>query len=91
MLSIIWYIIFNVMAGVRTLPADMKELPKAFKVSRTSASREAYVPGALTAFVTGSITAIGGAWNALIIAEYFSVQNTNGTTHKTCALKWGRE
>ena len=80
MLSIIWYIIFNVMAGVRTLPADMKELPKAFKVSRTSAWRNVYVPGALTAFVTGSITAVGGAWNALIIAEYFSVTNTNPIT-----------
>jgi NitT/TauT family transport system permease protein len=79
-LSIIWYIIFNVMAGVRTLPSDMKELPKAFQVGRFSAWRNVYIPGALTAFVTGSITAIGGAWNALIIAEYFSAKNPNGTT-----------
>ncbi len=72
MLSIIWYIIFNVMAGVRTLPAELKELPRVFRVSRLSAWRNVYIPGALTGFVTGSITAIGGAWNALIIAEYFN-------------------
>jgi NitT/TauT family transport system permease protein len=72
MLAIIWYIIFNVMAGVRTLPADIKDLPHVFKVGRLSAWRHVYIPGALTGFVTGSITAIGGAWNALIIAEYFS-------------------
>jgi len=80
MLAIIWYIIFNVMAGVRTLPAEIKELPRVFKVGRISAWRNVYIPGALTGFVTGSITAIGGAWNALIIAEYFRVTNPNGTT-----------
>ena len=75
MLAIIWYIIFNVMAGVRTLPADLKDLPNVYHVSRWAAWRNVYLPGALTGFVTGSITAIGGAWNALIIAEYF---NPNG-------------
>jgi NitT/TauT family transport system permease protein len=79
MLAIIWYIIFNVMAGVRTLPADIKDLPHVFNVGRLSAWRNVYIPGALTGFVTGSITAIGGAWNALIIAEYFSVTNPDGT------------
>lgn len=76
MLAIIWYVIFNVMAGVRTLPADLKDLPKEFHVSRFSAWRNVYIPGSITAFVTGSITAIGGAWNALIVAEYFTSQRS---------------
>jgi NitT/TauT family transport system permease protein len=80
MLASIWYIIFNVMAGVRTLPAEIKELPRVFNVGRLAAWRNVYVPGALTGFVTGSITAIGGAWNALIIAEYFTVTNSNGSS-----------
>jgi NitT/TauT family transport system permease protein len=80
MLAAIWYIIFNVMAGVRTLPAEIKELPRVFKVGRLSAWWNVYIPGALTGFVTGSITAIGGAWNALIIAEYFTVTKPNGAT-----------
>ena len=79
-LAIIWYIIFNVMAGVRTLPADLKELPNAYHVGRWAAWRNVYIPGALTGFVTGSITAIGGAWNALIIAEYFTETLSNGKT-----------
>jgi NitT/TauT family transport system permease protein len=79
-LSIIWYIIFNVMAGVRTLPAEMKDLPHAFHVGSISAWRNVYIPGALTGFVTGSITAIGGAWNALIIAEYFTITEPSGHT-----------
>ena len=79
-LAVIWYIIFNVMAGVRTLPADLKGLPHVYHVSRRSAWRDVYLPGALTGLVTGSITAIGGAWNALIIAEYFTETLPNGKT-----------
>ena len=79
-LAIIWYIIFNVMAGVRTLPADLKDLPDLYHTGRRTAWRNVYLPGALTGFVTGSITAIGGAWNALIIAEYFTETLPNGKT-----------
>ena len=79
-LAIIWYIIFNVMAGVRTLPADLKDLPHVYHASRWSAWRNVYLPGALTGFVTGSITAIGGAWNALIISEYFTETLKGGNT-----------
>ena len=79
-LAVIWYIIFNVMAGVRTLPSDLKDLPKVYHVSRWTAWRNVYLPGALTGFVTGSITAIGGAWNALIISEYFTETLSDGTT-----------
>ncbi|HYC27017.1 MAG TPA: ABC transporter permease subunit, partial [Nitrososphaerales archaeon] len=70
-LSVFWYIVFNVMAGVRTLPADLKDLPEVYNVGRRSAWRDVYIPSALTALVTGAITAVGGAWNALVIAEYF--------------------
>jgi NitT/TauT family transport system permease protein len=70
-LSVFWYIVFNVMAGVRTLPADIKDLPHVYRVSRVAAWRNVYIPSSLTALVTGAITAVGGAWNALIIAEYF--------------------
>jgi NitT/TauT family transport system permease protein len=73
LLSIFWYIVFNVMAGVRTLPSEMKELPKVFSVNRVSAWRNVYIPCALPGLLTGMITAVGGAWNALIIAEYFQL------------------
>jgi len=76
LLSVFWYIVFNVMAGVRTLPADMKDLPNAYRVGRNSAWRNVYIPSAATALVTGAITAVGGAWNALIIAEYFQLDPT---------------
>ncbi|MDG6906076.1 MAG: ABC transporter permease subunit [Nitrososphaerota archaeon] len=73
MLSIFWYIVFNVMAGVRTIPSETKELPKVLNTGPLSAWRDVYLPSALPGLVTGMITAVGGAWNSLIIAEYFQV------------------
>lgn len=75
-LGMIWYIIFNTMAGIRTLPGEIFELKKVFHLSTLQAWRNIYLPASATAFVTGSITAIGAAWNTLIIAEYFNNQST---------------
>jgi NitT/TauT family transport system permease protein len=88
-LSVFWYIVFNVMAGVRTLPADIKDLPHVYRASRVAAWRNVYVPSALTALVTGAITAVGGAWNALIIAEYF--QSSNKTVLTQVASGIGKD
>ena len=76
-LGMIWYLIFNVMAGIRSLPAELFELRKEFQISWTQAWRNIYLPSNFTAFVTGSITAIGAAWNTLIVAEYFQPNPTN--------------
>jgi len=70
-LGMIWYVIFNVMAGIRSLPSELFELKKEFQISDMKAWRNIYLPATFTAFVTGSITAVGAAWNTLIVAEYF--------------------
>ena len=72
-LGMIWYIIFNTMAGLRSLPGEIFELKRVFHISTVKAWRDIYLPASATAFVTGSITAIGAAWNTLIVAEYFSL------------------
>ncbi|HLQ03327.1 MAG TPA: ABC transporter permease subunit, partial [Nitrososphaerales archaeon] len=74
-LGMIWYIIFNTMAGVRSLPGEIFQLKRVFHISTVKAWRDIYLPASATAFVTGSITAIGAAWNTLIIAEYFSTKD----------------
>ncbi len=78
-LGMIWYLIFNVIGGIRSLPSELWELRREFRVSKISAWRNIYLPGTVTAFVTGSITAIGAAWNALIVAEYFCVSLFSST------------
>jgi NitT/TauT family transport system permease protein len=78
-LGMIWYVIFNVIAGIRSVPAELWELRKEFRVSTLQAWRNVYLPAIAGAFVTGSITAIGAAWNSLIVAEYFQTQTASGT------------
>ncbi len=72
-LAMIWYILFSVISGVRTIPAQMFELKKMLGLSEAQAWKNIYLPAILPSFITGSITAIGGAWNSLIVAEYFTV------------------
>lgn len=78
-LGMTWYVIFNVIAGIRSLPSELWELRKEFRVSSYQAWRNIYLPAIAGAFVTGSITAVGAAWNTLIVAEYFGSTTTSGT------------
>jgi NitT/TauT family transport system permease protein len=72
-LAMIWYLLFSVISGMRSLPASFIELSSILGFKERSKWRRIYLPSILPYFITGSITAVGGAWNALIVAEYFTV------------------
>jgi NitT/TauT family transport system permease protein len=65
-----WYILFNVIAGTSAFPNDMKEAAANFRIRGWQWWRKVMLPGIFPYFVTGAITASGGAWNASIVAEY---------------------
>jgi NitT/TauT family transport system permease protein len=67
-----WYILFNVIAGAAAFPGDMREAVANFRIRGTLRWRRVMIPGILPYFVTGAITASGGAWNASIVAEVAS-------------------
>lgn len=64
-----WYVLFNVIAGASATPSDLREAVDAFRLPRWQRWRSLYLPAVLPAYVTGAITAAGGAWNASIVAE----------------------
>jgi NitT/TauT family transport system permease protein len=64
-----WYILFNVIAGASAIPNDMVELMAMLRLSRWQRWRQVILPAVFPAYVTGGITAAGGAWNASIVAE----------------------
>ncbi len=82
-LSMIWYLLFSVVSGMRTVPGEFRDLVSILRMKWTDAWKNVYVPAILPSLVTGSITAVGGAWNALIIAEYFGIE-TSGNGTATC-------
>jgi len=67
-----WYLLFNLLAGARQVPADLKEAARSFGLSRYGTWRKVMVPALTPSLITGSITAWGGGWNALILSEYFT-------------------
>ncbi len=65
-----WYLLFNLLGGVQNIPADLKEVARSLGLSRWHAFRRLFLPAVFPALITGSITAWGGGWNALIVSEY---------------------
>lgn len=64
-----WYILFNVIAGASAFPSDLREAAASFRVRSAHWWGQVILPGILPYFVTGAITASGGAWNASVVSE----------------------
>jgi len=64
-----WYILFNVIAGASAIPSDLREATTLMGVRGRLRWIRFILPAIFPAYVTGGITAAGGAWNASIVAE----------------------
>jgi NitT/TauT family transport system permease protein len=78
MTGMLWYLFFNLLSGIRSLPPDLEEASRSFGVKGRGFFTKVLLPGIFPALITGSITAFGGGWNTLIVAEYLNV----GTSQK---------
>ena len=67
-----WYILFNVIAGASAIPSDLREAMRLMGVTGRLRWTKFILPAIFPAYVTGGITAAGGAWNASIVAEVVS-------------------
>ncbi len=68
--GMIWYLFFNILSGIRAIPPDLDEASRSFGLPRRAYYRRLVLPAIFPALITGSITAMGGGWNTLIVAEY---------------------
>lgn len=72
-----WYILFNSIAGAQTIPTDLREMSTDMGLKGWKRWQKLIIPGIFSAWVTGGVTASGGAWNASIVSEIVSWgQNT---------------
>ena len=78
-----WYILFNVIAAASAIPGDLLEAADDMRLPRLLTWRYVLLPGVFAGYVTGGITAAGGAWNASIVAEVVSY---DGETHHAYGL-----
>ncbi|MGQ9865882.1 MAG: ABC transporter permease [Pseudanabaenaceae cyanobacterium] len=64
-----WYILFNSIAGAQSIPTDLREMADDVGLKGWQKWRRLIIPGIFSAWVTGGVTASGGAWNASIVSE----------------------
>jgi len=65
-----WYILFNVIAGSSAIPRELWEVSRLSRFSWWQRWKQLILPAIFPSLLTGWITAMGGAWNASIVAEY---------------------
>jgi NitT/TauT family transport system permease protein len=78
-----WYILFNVIAGSSAIPRELWEVSELSRFSWWHRWRQLILPAIFPSLLTGWITAMGGAWNASIVAEYMKYR---GQTLMTTGL-----
>jgi len=64
-----WYLLFNLVGAAQAMPEDVRELARATGARGLFYLRRFFLPAALPSLVTGSLTAWGGGWNALVLSE----------------------
>ncbi len=64
-----WYILFNVIAGTIAIPKALRDVADNLQVTGWLWWKRVLLPSIFPYFLTGAITATGGAWNASIVAE----------------------
>ena len=83
MLGTQWYILFNVIAGSSAIPRELWEVSRLSRFSWRQRWQQLILPALFPSLLTGWITAMGGAWNASIVAEYMKYR---GQTLSTTGL-----
>lgn len=78
-----WYVLFNVIAGSSAIPRELWEVCRLSHLSRIDRWTKLILPAIFPHLLTGWITAMGGAWNASIVAEYMKY---GGRTLSTTGL-----
>jgi NitT/TauT family transport system permease protein len=71
-LSSIWYIFYNTLSGVSSIPKEILEVSESIKLNMKDKLRKIIIPGAAKDIYVGFLTAWGGAWNGSFVAEFIN-------------------
>jgi NitT/TauT family transport system permease protein len=66
-----------VIAGTAAFPADLREAATGFHIKGRQWWMQVILPGIMPYYITGAVTATGGAWNASIVSEAVDWGNTH--------------
>ncbi|CAN5349342.1 ABC transporter permease subunit [soil metagenome] len=74
-----WYVLFNVVAGTMAIPKELHLAAANMGVRGLLRWRRLILPAIFPYYITGAITAGGGAWNTSVVAEVVSWGSTTLT------------
>lgn len=83
LIGIQWYVLFNVIAGAAAIPRDLDFTARLLQLRGWARWRTLILPALFPYLITGTITAVGAAWNASVVAEYVQF---GGRTYATRGL-----
>jgi NitT/TauT family transport system permease protein len=75
-----WYVAFNVIAGTLAIPKDLHLVSDNLGIKGWLKWQRLILPGIFPYYVTGAITAVGGAWNTSMVVEVVSWGQTTIVT-----------
>ena len=78
-LSMVWNIVFSLIAGLKAIPRDIFWAAHVFGVKGFAYARRILLPAVTPALITGSLLAWAQGWNIIIVAEVLHTYIPNGT------------
>lgn len=79
-LSMLWNIVFSLVAGIKAIPHDIISAAQVFGVKGVAYARRILLPAAMPSLITGSLLAWAQGWNIIIVAEVLHTYIPNGTS-----------
>jgi len=79
-ISMLWTILFSLIGGIKLIPSTIRDVSKVFNIQGWLGLRTIIIPAMFPELVTGSILAMAGGWNIIIVAEVLHTYISGGTT-----------
>jgi NitT/TauT family transport system permease protein len=78
--SMLWSILFALIGGLTLIPEAILDVTKVFNIRGWLKLRTVILPAMFPELVTGSILAVAGGWNIIIVAEVLHTYVSGGTS-----------
>lgn len=79
-LSMLWNLVFSMVGGLKTIPADIESAAKVFRARGLRKLRYITIPAIFPYIITGSFLAWAQGWNIIIVAEVLHNYIPNANT-----------
>ncbi len=70
--GMIWYLLFNLLRAVQTIPNDLIDASKLLRMGVLDKVQHVFLPAIFPTLIVASMQAFGGGWNASIVSEYIT-------------------